>query len=628
MNKLTIKNIEELTITLKNHDLFRNIPEKNLNIVLSNSFIVELTKGEKLFEKNETYHKGVYFILDGVVLFIDKERLVSEMGYGAVLGITTFLGKSSYMIDAVAKDDVRLIFLPEICIYKLIGEFDDFKNKFYGLVSERLYLLKGDISTKSFGFAYKPVSMIMTTSLQSVLDSSRLLDAAKLMARKNVGSLVVVDKKNNLKGLINTKHIVHKFLSQDNIDLEAKVADYMLCDPVKVPKTYPAIEVLSEMQSKNQDYAVVVENEKPVGIISNKDILKLLHTSTAVYSLNIEHASNLDELRTIKEKLWSFVKNLMDHSRNTSDILPTISSIHLSIQKRVYDFCVEEFYRETNVRVTDIDHALIIMGSGARKEMMLNPDQDNGYIFSDSLSVSEIDHLMKFGEMFVEKLHYVGYEKCKGNVMVTNPDMSRKLSEWKKQIDSITTNAGDSGFTWSNIIFDMDLYYGNAALVNELRRFIGRVVSSRPLFLIQMLEAETQFKIPITFFGNFIVEKEGEHKGELNLKNSALTFITDIVRAFSLSNGILELNTVDRAKQLQIKEVLSEETVSKIMVAYETLVDLALHKEIKDAEAGRVASKYINPNELSVYNQNRLKNALGSISKLLNLSLRYFKGQF
>jgi len=114
----------------------------------------------------------------------------------------------------------------------------------------------------------------------------------------------------------------------------------------------------------------------------------------------------------------------------------------------------------------------------------------------------------------------------------------------------------------------------------------------------------------------------------LNLKNSALTFITDIVRAFSLSNKIKELNTIDRLRQLQFKEILSEETVTKVLTAYEIIVDIALNKEIKDAEASKPISKLYRSIFAICVQSNRLKNALGTIAKLLNLSVRYFKGQF
>lgn len=628
MNKINIKDYNNIIKYIKNKELFKSIDDKRLSEVLSNSHIIELNQMEKLFEKGETYHKGIYMILEGLILFKKEEQLIKEMGPGDILGITTFLGKSSYLVDAEAKNDVKLLFLPEICIYKLITDYEDFKVKFYNLVKERSYLLQGKESIKSYPFSYKSVGNFMTTGVESARADADIIEISKQMSKKNIGSVVIVDKKGKIEGIITSKLIVHKFLTQENVSLKSKVSEYMERSPIKVPKDYPLIEVLSEMYSRNQDYAIVSENNTPIGIISNKNILKILYRSIDTFSFNIENSSTLDELKMIKNKIHLIARTLLENSRQTSEILPTISLIHINIQKKVYKICVQNYLKSTGVKVDDIDHAIIIMGSGARKEMMLNPDQDNGYIFNDNITEEEIKHLFSFGKIFSDSLEYVGYEKCKGNVMVTNPEMSMKLSDWKKQIDLRTINAGDKGFTWSNIIFDMDIFHGNQELVDNLRDFILKVVSSRPLFLIQMLENETQFKIPITMFGNFIVERDGEHKGELNLKSSALTFITDIVRAFSLSNKIRELNTVDRIKQLQFKEILSEETVTKILTSYETIVDLALTKEIKDSETGNQISKFINPNKLSVFNQNRLKNSIGSIAKLLNLSIKYFKGQF
>jgi CBS domain-containing protein len=628
MNKIEIKDFSVIFEELKLHHLFSLINPEHLNRVLKNSSLVELNSGEKLFERGESYHKGIYIIMKGTILFTRDGEFVTEMSRGDLLGISTFLGKSSYMVDAVAKTDVQLILIPEIFIYNLITDYDSFKIKFYDLVKERINLLQGKESLENYSFSYKPISNFMTTDVQQAYTEATIKDVAKMMAKKNIGSVVIVNKKGKIKGIITSKLIVHRFLSKNNVAFDETVADYMENNPIKIPKEYPLVEVLSEMYLKGQDYAIISENDQPLGIISNNTILRILYRSLGSFSFNIEHASTLDELANIKKNIYLVAKTLIENTRQTAEILPTLSLIHLNIQKKVYGICAQEYLNKTGIKVDEIDHAVIIMGSGARKEMMLNPDQDNGYIFSNNLSDKEIGYLMDFAKSFSDALAYVGYEKCKGGVMASNPDMSRTISSWKKQIDMVTLNAGDKGFTWSNIIFDMDFFHGNQLLVEELRDFIVKTVSERPLFLIQMLENETQFKIPITLFGNFILEKDGEHKGELNLKNSALTFITDIVRAFSLSNKIKELSTVDRLKQLQFKEILSEETVTKVLTAYEIIVDIALNKEIKDAEASQPISKYIDPYSLSVYNQNRLKNALGTITKLLNLSVRYFKGQF
>lgn len=58
----------------------------------------------------------------------------------------------------------------------------------------------------------------------------------------------------------------------------------------------------------------------------------------------------------------------------TADALPIISSIHLAIQKQVHKITVDEFHKKFGINVCNIKHALTIMGSGARKEMMLDPD--------------------------------------------------------------------------------------------------------------------------------------------------------------------------------------------------------------------------------------------------------------
>jgi len=56
--------------------------------------------------------------------------------------------------------------------------------------------------------------------------------------------------------------------------------------PIKIPKEYPLVEVLSEMYLKGQDYAIISENEQPIGIISNNTILRILYRSLSSFSFN------------------------------------------------------------------------------------------------------------------------------------------------------------------------------------------------------------------------------------------------------------------------------------------------------------------------------------------------------
>jgi len=226
----------------------------------------------------------------------------------------------------------------------------------------------------------------------------------------------------------------------------------------------------------------------------------------------------------------------------------------------------------------------------------------------------------------VENLDYVGYEKCDGNIMVTNPEMSKTIGEWKNDIASWIDNPGKWGIRWSTIIFDFDCLVGDEKLVWELRNFILQKVSQKPAFLLQILQSDSNHAIPISFFGSFVTEKKGSKKGTFNLKRTGLMFIVDIARVFSLYKGITDINTVERLKHLERLNVLTDETVQNVMEAYEIMTNIILSHQIEQAKNNVKLDKFINPKQLSVYKQEKLKNALKTVGKFLDTALSYFTG--
>ncbi|HCW93455.1 MAG TPA: hypothetical protein DHM44_07215 [Flexistipes sinusarabici] len=172
----------------------------------------------------------------------------------------------------------------------------------------------------------------------------------------------------------------------------------------------------------------------------------------------------------------------------------------------------------------------------------------------------------------------------------------------------------------------MDCFYGSEQMVWELKNLILKLIAEKPIFLIQLLEKDSNQKIPLSIFGKFQVEKEGEHADQFNLKMSALTFIVDVTRIFALSKQLNDLNTVERLKHLRRKKILSEETVQNVLSAYETVVDILMNEQINKSKRNYSPDKYIDPYKLSLLNQNKLKEAFNTISKYLSTGIKYYKG--
>ena len=467
----------------------------------------------------------------------------------------------------------------------------------------------------------------MTSPVFKVDEGTQLIEALKIMAEADIGSLIVTKNKGEISGLLTAKGIIKnyydKYLKRDRSFI---VDDFMNRNPVCLPPEYPLIEALYELQTKGEDYAVICKSKIPVGIISSKDILRILFRNVTVYETHIDSIDNLEGLKEVHTNLYKIAKNLLETTKFISEILTVLSGIHLKIIKKVYYITAQNYRKKYNVEIDRIPHSFIIMGSGGRREMFLDPDQDNGFIYPDNLSETEKNHLIKFAENLVENLDYVGYEKCEGNIMVTNPEMRKTITEWKEDIGNWIDNPGKWGIRWSSIIFDFDCLVGNESLVWELREYILDKISEKPVFLLQMLKSDANHAIPLSIFGNFVVEKKGKYKGKFNLKRTALMFIVDVSRAFALYKKLKDLNTISRLNHLERIKALSPETVENVKEAYDVICEIILNHQIEQAENTEKLDKFIDPKKLSVYTQEKLKSALKTISKYLDKGLSYFGG--
>lgn len=112
---------------------------------------------------------------------------------------------------------------------------------------------------------------IMTSSVTSVRQNSKLQEAAQQMKTLNVGSLPVCDNSNKPVGIVTDRDIVVRGVSEGNYET-TNVGNVMSEGLVSVsPDTdvHEAARVMAENQIRRLP---IVENEKMVGIVSIGDL--------------------------------------------------------------------------------------------------------------------------------------------------------------------------------------------------------------------------------------------------------------------------------------------------------------------------------------------------------------------
>jgi len=340
----------------------------------------------------------------------------------------------------------------------------------------------------------------------------------------------------------------------------------------------------------------------------------------------VNDETSIEGLAATRKELLTVARALLTETHSTPEVMEIISYIHHSIIRKTYQLCFAEMLAEGYRRPT-IKHCFLLLGSGGRREMLLNPDQDNGFIFEDVVDarLPEIEEFFgPFSDKLVVALEKVGYPLCDGKVMCNNPLWRGRLTDWQQRIHDWVQNPEPQKIRYSSIFFDFVRLEGDSALAQSLRDIVFSEIRSSEGFLSHMLSLDLRDKVPLGLLGRFLVNKEAPHKGCLSVNQGSSSCIVDCIRMFALEKGMQQTTTLGRLNALVERKVFETDTAEHIKAALEALNFLRLRNEILLAENGQQPSHFLDPYQLSKSEQELLKEAFHVVSKLQDATKRHF----
>ncbi|CAG0996138.1 Hypoxic response protein 1 [Flavobacteriales bacterium] len=123
------------------------------------------------------------------------------------------------------------------------------------------------------------VSERMTKNPITVNPSATAKDVAEKMEKENVGTVLVTDG-GRLKGIVIDRQIITKVIAAGKDPAKVKVSEFMTESPVTANFDMEIEEASRIIGEKGFRRIPVVENGKPVGIISVADIVEHARTCT------------------------------------------------------------------------------------------------------------------------------------------------------------------------------------------------------------------------------------------------------------------------------------------------------------------------------------------------------------
>lgn len=615
---------------LKEFTPFDHLTYQELGEISGNIRVVNLEKNKTLFQINDTLHDSFYVVATGVihlsVIADAEETILSKCHEGSIFGLRAFFAKNNYQMTAKAREESVVYAIP-------IAVFKPFVTHNAAVMN---YLLesfaansttasstdaKGNLNSDSFRYTdqQSEIQFFQTLSYNSaplkITTDNTIKEVAQLMSETRINSALICEQ--NLPTGIVTDADMRSKIATGRFQITDAILKIMSKPVVCVLENVSLAEAQLLMLKNNVSHLCVTSDgtNKTVvkGIISQQDLIAAQASNPGILIKEIKKSHASEDLREIRVRMTNLIQSSIQKNIPLPHINNIASEINFAILKRAVELAI------LDLGSPPARFAWLSIGSQGRKEQLLLTDQDSILIFEDVApeKYREVkDYFLRLGKKTTTTLERVGYERCPNGHMGSTIPWCKSLTDWIKQYNNWINTPGENSGDISSIFFDYELIFGEQKIEDAITEIIFKNAKNNALFFDFLGNDALRKNSPLSFFKKFIVEEEGQNKDRFDIKNKAIMPLVDGARLLVLSSEIRGINnTYVRFKQLAITDPKHVEIYLDCAEAFLTLSKFRTLEGLKNENSGQ----YINLEELSKLDKEKLKNALAPMRELEEL---------
>lgn len=624
---------------LKNFPPFDVLEKEQLFKIASNVKVTYIEKDSFVFKQAEYPHENFYIVKDGAIgLYrtMDNDQILVDIcDEGDVFGLRPLIQNNQYLMSAKANEE-SILYAISVEILKEIIKTNEKANKF--IIASFSSNIKTPYAKSNNGQLFANVDSLEINNSYSEVQTAQysknpitctkettIQEAAQIMSSKKVGSILIVENKNPI-GIITDKDLRLK-IATGLVTIDKSVENIMSAPVITFPEKITIAEAQIAMIKHKITHLCITKNGKTnselIGILSEHDIVVLHGNNPSVLIKELKRAKEVESLKYIREKTSNLLKGYIEQNIPITFISKIIAEITDAITIKAIELSIAEMDTEPPAK-----YAWLALGSQGRKEQLLITDQDNALIFED-VSKEKYETIKNYfvtlSKKINDKLHFIGYENCPANMMASNPKWCLSQTQWHRQFNAWITKPSEDAVMMCTIFFDYNFVYGEKELVSTLSKSIFKSIQSYEIFLNFLGRNALRNPSPLGFFRQFLVEHDGEHKDQFDLKSRALMPLIDAARLITLSHNIKDKNnTISRFNKLVKAEPQNKDLYLSCIDSFKILLHYRTEQGIKNNDSGR----YININTLTKSEKLKLKGCFKSIKDIQELlNIRYSLAQ-
>ncbi len=553
----------------------------------------------------DTPDKGLRIIRSGAVELRDSDnKLLDRLGEGESFHIIGLNAERGAVIATVI-EDALVYFVPDE-VYRGLRKNDrSFDRYFSGQRNRRLR--RAARYQPELNTMMQQVNTLMSTNLLMMEPSATVQETAQAMAKRRVSSAFVV-KNTELLGIVTDRDLRVRAVAKA-LAPETPVSQVMTANPEWVEGQETIFAATLLMTQGRFHHLPVKINGETVGIVTTSGLI-LAKQDDPVYL--VQHISRQADVNSIKQLVSGMSKLMIQwvnsgmRAQQVSQILTAVSD---AITIRLIQLAEEQF------GPAPVPWCWAGFGSQARSEQLLGADQDNGLVISDAVTADQLPWFEKLARFVCDALNECGYVHCPGGIMAMTDEWCQPLATWQDTVRRWTRSPTQDAVMRVSIFFDVRCIYGDCSLADRLQETMLEQASQNSIFLAALCANALEARPPLGIFRRFVVDRDGEHRKELDLKKRGVLPLTEIVRLHALAHKISAVNTDERLKALAAEKHLTITNSRNLADALHFIQHLRISHQCEQVMRGESVSNFLNPRDLPKMAREQLRDAFTIIDE-------------
>ncbi|GIV70418.1 DUF294 nucleotidyltransferase-like domain-containing protein [Caldilinea sp.] len=574
---------------------FDQLPPEDLEMVRQAMQRVEYEAGALILKQGGAPSAYLNIVRSGSVELRANGRVRHVLEAGEMFGFPSMLSQEPPLTDAVAAEPCVIYRIPE-SLFRILLERPPFAQYFLRGLSERLRsaaAAEQSLNAQGLGM---PSKYLVVHEPIFVAPDATVQEAARVMAKANVGSVLVADEP---PGILTDRDLRNRVLAAGR-GPETPVREVMSRPLIAIDPDTPVHGAMMRMLEERIHHLALVEEGKIVGLISSTDLLRFQSQNPIFLQRQLNALHDPKELARYSSEVNSVVETLYRGGLAAPQIGRIVSTLNDTLIARLLQ------QGEAALGAAPTPYAWIVFGSEGRCEQMVLTDQDNALVYAEPSEAADA-YFHALAEFVVQRLIQAGFPPCPGGYMATN--WCKPLDEWLALFSDWIDRPEPQALVEAGIFFDFRPVYGELSLEPLEQRMMS--AQRNGIFLAYLAQAANAFAPPLGFLNR--LRSEG---GYIDLKKGGVAPVVGMARALALAAGSRERSTMERLTAAVQGGTLSGEGADNLSGAFQFFLHIRLRAQLDAIRAGQKPDNRIRLKDLTSREQRLLKDAFVMVREM------------